>query len=196
MTDDAFVETSDDTPRSRSRKISLPLMEDGSIDWDNASDKHKKSFIEAIKADPNGILQNINEEASAPPPESGIADATVIVAANAILGIEAVGFSTIGARFVPILKNLHPVVAIQACTVTAEEMAPVMPECKEILKDLLPPDVLKYQKFAVVAEHMAKLSIIKFKACMDLAMEIEKAKQNPAYGRPNGHAGVTIDAQP
>lgn len=191
---DAFQESTDE-PIIRSKKLSLPITEEGSIDWENASEKHKKIFIQAIKADPNGILQNIQEEASSPAPDSGIADATVLVAANAILGIEAIGFTTIGTRFAPVLSNLHPVVAIQACTVTAEEMAPVMPECKEILKDLLPPDVLKYQKFAVVAEHMAKLSMVKFKACVDLAMEIEKRKNNPAYNKVNGHAPTTIDAQ-
>lgn len=196
MTQDAFQESSDDdTPRARSRKLTLPILEDGSIDWDSASDKHKKSFIEAIKADPNGILQNIQEEASAPAADSGIADATVVAAANVILSIEAIGFTTIGAKVVPVLKHLHPLVAIQACTVTQEEMAPVMPACKRIIAEYMPPEIMKYQDFVVVAEHLMKLSAVKFKACVDLAMEIEHRKNNPAYNKVNGHAPVTIDAQ-
>lgn len=194
----AFVEPeSSDEPMVRGKRVSLPLTEDGSIDWDAASDKHKKLFIQAIKADANGILQNIQEEATGTPAkESGIADATVVAAANIIFGVEAVAFTTIGARAVPILGNLHPIVAIQACMVTEEEMAPVMEPAKRILKDLLPPEVLEYQDWAIVGEHVMKLSAAKFKACVDLAMEIERAKQAGSQTRHGSNGGVVIDAEP
>lgn len=195
MTDEAFVESIDE-PIIRGKRVSIPLADDGSFDWDNASDKHKKLFIQAIKADPQGILQNIQEEAAEPSAESGIADATVVAAANVILAVEAVGFTTIGARAVPVLKNLHPIVAIKACSVTEEEMKPVMPAAKRIIARYIPPDVMKYQDFVVVGEHLMKLSAIKFKACVDLAMEIERVKQAgqpTSYTTPNGPNGKTIE---
>lgn len=195
MTETAFVESPDDeSPRIKAKRITLPISEDGSIDWDNASDKHKKIFIEAIKSDPNGILQNIKEEA-AEPSGPAIADASVVAAANLILSVEAIGFTTIGARAVPVLHNLHPLVAIKACTVTAEEMEPVMEPAKRILAELIPPEVMKYQDWVVVGEHLLKLSAIKFKACVDLAMEIERVKQagSPRTGH-GSNGGIVIDA--
>lgn len=198
MIEEAFVEPgSNEDTVVRGKRVSLPLTEDGSIDWDAASEKHKKLFIQAIKADANGILQNIQEEASgAPAKESGIADATVVAAANVIFGIEAVAFTTIGARAMPILKNVHPIVAVQACMVTEEEMAPVMEPAKRILKDLLPPEVLEYQDWAVVGQHVMKLSAAKFKMLVDLGMEIERAKQAGSQTRHGSNGGVIIDAEP
>jgi hypothetical protein len=190
----AFVESTDE-PIVRGKKLSLPLTEDGSIDWDSASDKHKKLFIQAIKSDPNGILQNIQEEATDAPAGSGIADATVVALTNVLFVVEAIGITTLGPKAAPVLANLHPVVAIKACTVTEEEMKPVMPAAKRIIADLLPPEYLEYQDWAIVGEHLVKLSAAKFKACIDLAMEIEQRKQNPSYNKVNG-SGVVIDAEP
>jgi hypothetical protein len=199
MTDEAFVESTEEPTRVSGKKFSLPLTEDGSIDWDNASDKHKRLFIQAIKSDPNGILQNIQEEAGAAPADTGIADATVVAAANAILAVEAIGFTTIGPRFAPVLKNLHPVVAISACTVTEEEMQPVMPAAKRIIAEYMPPELGKYQDLIVVGQHLLKLSAAKFKHCIDLAMEIERVKasgqsSHVAAGPQNGKA-TTIESE-
>lgn len=179
MAESAFIESgaAEDEPRSRSRNLRLPINEDGTIDWESAQDKHKKAFIEAIKNDPNGILQNIQEEAT----EGGVsgpqvADATVVALANAVFMVEGAAFATIGPKVAPVLKHLHPVVAIKACMVTQEEMEPVMEPAKRLVARYMPPQFLEYQDFAVVGEHLIKLSAAKFKACIDLAMEIEQMK--------------------
>jgi hypothetical protein len=200
--DDAFVETAD-TPTRKVRSIKLPVNEDGSINWTDASDKHKQTFIDAIKADPNGILQNIQEEAGQQPVDSGsdnptgIADASVLAAANGLMIAEALLIAGFGHKIAPPLKSLHPVVAIKACAVTMEEMQPVMPECKRIMKRYIPTEYLgqEYQDIAIVGQHLIKLSMAKFKACVDLAMEIEKMKAGAA-NKPNGRANVVIDAEP
>lgn len=198
--DTAFVESNSE-PRTRSvRNIKLPTNQDGSIDWDACSDKHKQAFIDAIKADPNGILQNIQEEAgssSATSPDAepeGIADATVLAAVNAVMIIEAIGITTIGPRFAPPLKNLHPVVAIKACSISMEEIQPVMPACKRIIKRYVPSEYLgqEYQDLAIVGEHLLKMSAQKFKTCVEIAMEIERMKAGSA-NKPNGR--VVIDAE-
>ena len=196
---EAFVENNSQETRSRSvRNIKLPTNEDGSIDWEACSDKHKQAFIDAIKADPNGILQNIQEEAGQQPSEepSGIADASVLAAANGIMIAEALLISTFGHKIAPPLKSLHPVVAIKACSVTMEDMQPVMPECKRIMKRYIPTEYLgaEYQDLAIVGQHLIKLSMAKFKACVDLAIEIERVKQSGGQSKPNGR--VIIDAGP
>ena len=91
--EEAFVEGSE-IPKRTVKNIRLPINEAGQIDWDSASDKHKQAFIDAIKADPNGILQNIQEEAGQQPSAesadpTGVADATVLAGANAIMIAEA-----------------------------------------------------------------------------------------------------------
>lgn len=180
MADTAFVESGaeEDVPRGRTRSLKLPMTDEGLIDWDSAQDKHKKAFIEAIKNDPNGILANIQEEAGGEGGVAGpqVADATVVALANAVFIVEGVAFSTIGAKAVPVLKHLNPIVAIKACTVTQEEMEPVMEPAKRLIARYMPPSFLEYQDFAVVGEHLIKLSAAKFKACIELAMEIEKMK--------------------
>lgn len=195
---DAFVE-SGSSDRTRSvRNIKLPTNEDGSINWEACSDKHKQAFIDAIKADPNGILENIKEEAgqtSSPDSEpEGIADATVLAAVNAVMIVEAVGITTIGPRFAPPLKNLHPIVAIKACSVSMEDIQPVMPAAKRIIKRYVPTEYLgqEYQDIAIVGEHLLKLSVEKFKSCVELAMEIERMKAGAVH-KPNGR--VIIDAE-
>lgn len=172
MPDDAFVESQDE-PRRSPRKLTLPLMADGSIDWDNALDKHKESFIEAIKADPNGILQNIREEAGAAAevPE-GIADTTVLAAANLVMVVEAIALSVFpGPRVVPQLQHLHPVIAIKACSVSMEDITPILEPGKRLIKEFVPEKFLdqKWQDVAVCAEHLAKVGAIKFQACLKLS---------------------------
>lgn len=202
--DDAFVETNNEsTTRARSsRSLKLQLKDDGSIDWESTSEKHTQAFIEAIKVDPNGILQNIREEAGVSGDSegseepSGIADATVLAATNALMVVEAVAITTLGAKAVPVLKSLHPVVAIKACSVTQEEMAPVMPAAKRIMKRYIPADYLsaEYQDLAIVGEHLLKLSGEKFKACIALAQEIERLKREGEVIPPNGR-GSRVDIQ-
>lgn len=198
--EDAFIETNPEERSTRSVKsIKLPLLENGSIDWENTSEKHTKAFIAAIKADANGILQNIKEEAGTATPDDepeGIAGASVVAAANAVMVVEALGITALGSKFVPALKNLHPVVAIKACSVTLEEMQPVMPACKRILKRYVPMEYLgqEYQDLTIVGEHLLKLSAAKFKACVDLAMEIEAMKQGTAH-KPNGKVTI-IEGNP
>jgi len=194
MTNDAFVENSEEEYVSSIKNLRLPVNPDGTIDWESASQKHKDAFLHAIKTDPNGILQNIQEEAGESVTDSGgeIADSTVVALANAIFIVEGVAFATIGKRIVPVLSNLHPFVAIKACTVTREDMEPVMEPAKRIVARLTPSKWLQYQDFAVVGEHLLKLSAEKFKACIDLAQKIEQMK-NGISRKPNG--GVVIDAQ-
>lgn len=197
MADDAFVES--DNPRRASKKLSLPLMEDGSIDWDNASDKHKSLFIDAIKADPNGILQNIREEAGNSGVEvpGKIADTTVLAAANLVMVAEAIAVSVFpGPRMVPVLQNLHPVVAIRACAVSMEDIKPILEPGKRLIEEFIPEKYLdqKWQDLAMCAEHLAKVGAVKFKACIDMAMEIEKMKQH-GYQTANGTNGKVVDAQ-
>ena len=193
MTDEAFVESSDESERPRPVKsLKLAMNEDGSIDWTNTSQKHTKLFISAIKADPNGILENIKEEAgqvSDPDAEpSGIADASVVAAANAVMMVEALGVTTIAPKFVPVLKNLHPVVAIKACSVSLDEMKPVLPACKRIMKRYVPIEYLgqEWQDIAIVGEHLLKVGAAKFKMCVDLAIEIERIKREGEVIPPNG----------
>lgn len=200
-TQDAFVESNSEVRTRSVKSIKLPLKDDGSIDWESTSEKHTQAFIDAIKADPNGILQNIQEEAgqsgvgTADAEPSGIADATVLAAANALMVVEAVGVCGIGPKFAPVLKNLHPLVAIKACSVSLEDIKPVMPACKRIIKRYVPIEYLgaEYQDLAIVGEHLLKLSAEKFKACIDLAKEIENMKAGSA-NKPNGR--VIIDAEP
>jgi hypothetical protein len=77
-----------------------------------------------------------------------------------------------------------------------EDMKPVMPECKRIMKRYIPTEYLgqEYQDIAIVGQHLMKLSMAKFKACVDLAMEIEKMKNAQSPSKPNGR--VVIDAEP
>ena len=191
----AFVETDSVRPKIP-KAIKLAMREDGTIDWENTSQKHTKAFLSAVENDPNGILDNIKEQAGQkvnPDAEpTGIADATVLTLTNAVMVVEAVGITSIGTRFVPVLKNLHPVVAIKACTVSLEELKPVMPAAKRIIKRYIPSEYLgqEYQDIAIVGEHLLKLSAQKFKACVDLAMEIERMKASG--GKANGHA-TTIE---
>lgn len=195
MADDAFVETSG--TKKSARSIKLPLTEEGVIDWDLATDKNKEAFIDAIKNDANGILQNIKEEAgqtsTSDDEPSGIANATVVAATNLVMATEALGVSMIGPKFVPVLKNLHPVVALKACSVTEKEMEPVMPAAKRIVERYIPSKYLgqEYQDLAIVGEHLLKLSTQKFKDCVKLAIEIENLK-NTQSSAANGK-GVTIE---
>ena len=194
---DAFQEVS--TPRNKPPKaIKLPLKEDGSIDWESTSSKHTQAFIDAIKVDPNGILDNIKEEAgqTASGESTGIADATVLAATNLIMISEALLITSLGSKWAPPLKNLHPIVAIKACTVSLDEMQPVMPECKRIIKRYVPMEYLsqEYQDIAIVAKHLIGLSVQKFKDCVDLAVKIEAMKNAPQPSKANGR--VIIDAEP
>lgn len=201
-TEDAFVENSE--PRSRSPKsIKLPLTDAGVIDWENTSEKHTKAFISAIKADPNGILDNIREEAGAssenPDEEpTGIADASVLTATNVIMVLEAIGITLIGPKFAPVLKKLHPVVAIKACTVSMEEIKPIMPAAKRIMKRYIPVKYLgqEYQDIAICAEHLLKLSGEKFKSCIELAIAIQNVESKNYNDSKSNARGVTIDGQP
>lgn len=188
----AFIESGEEEPRSRTRNIRLPMNDDGTIDWESAQDKHKKAFIQAIQSDPSGILQNIQEEANAEVTGPQVADATVVALANVFFIAEGIVFSIVGSKIVPQFKHLHPVVAIKACTVTAEEMEPVMEPSKRLIARYMPPQFLEYQDFAVVGEHLLKLSTQKFKACLELAMEIEKMKAAGAPERANGHAAANV----
>ena len=198
---DAFVESNSESRARSVKSIKLPLKEDGSINWESTSEKHTQAFIDAIKADPNGILQNIQEEAgqsSSGTPDaepSGIADASVLAAVNAVMVVEAIGVCGIGPKFAPVLKNLHPLVAIKACSVSLEDIKPVMPACKRIIKRYVPSEYLgqEYQDLAIVGEHLLKLSSQKFKDCIDLAMKIEEMKNGSSAGKPNGR--VIIDAE-
>ena len=189
---DAFVESGNEpTRKSSARSLKLNLKEDGSIDWESTSEKHTRSFIEAIKVDPNGILDNIKEEAGTSLPDDepdGIADATVLATVNAVMVVEALGVVTLGAKFAPVLKNLHPIVAIKACAVSADEIEPIMPACKRIIKRYVPLEYLgaEYQDLAIVGEHLIKLSAAKFKACIDLAVEIERITREGQIIPPNG----------
>lgn len=203
--DAAFVEArAPETPKNL-RSIKLSLNTDGSIDWTKTPEKHTKAFIEAIKIDPNGILDNIREEAgvvSSPDEEPiGIADATVLAATNAVMAVEAIGITTIGPKFAPVLKNLHPIVAIKACSVSEDELKPVMPACKRIIKRYIPTEYLgqEYQDLAIVGQHLLKLSAEKFKACVELAVEIERVKNSGGQTqRTNGRYGpnVVIESEP
>lgn len=196
--DDAFVESGSSDTRTRSvRNIKLPTNSDGSIDWDACSDKHKQAFIDAIKADPNGILDNIKEEAGQSQTEpDGIADATVLAAVNAVMVVEAVGIVGIGSRFAPPLKSLHPVIAIKACSVSMDDLQPVMPVCKRVIKRYIPSDYIgqEYQDLAILGEFLVKTTIKNFKACVDLAMEIQRMQAGAAPSKPNGR--VVIDGDP
>lgn len=191
MSDTAFVENQEEVPAVYVKNLKLPMNEDGTIDWDSAPDKHKKAFIQAIQNDPSGILANIQEEAAGDSAEGAVADSTVLALANAIFIVEAIGFSTIGAKFHPALKHLHPIVAIKACTVTLAEMEPVMEPAKRIVHRYMPPNLLQYQDIIVVGEYLARLSAIKFRQCVELGMEIEKLKAS-GTGKVNGHAAGTV----
>lgn len=193
----AFVESGEEEPRTRTRNLRLPINDDGSIDWETATDKHKKAFIEAIKSDPSGILQNIQEEAEGAVAGPMVADATVVALANVFFIAEGLVFSTVGRKVVPQFQHLHPVVAIKACCVTQEEMEPVMEPAKRLVARYMPPQFLEYQDIAVVGEHLLKLSTEKFKACLELAMQIEQMKAS-ALGTPeraNGHAQNVVVGQ-
>lgn len=198
MADDAFVESQESTPRKSSKSMKLNLKEDGSIDWESTPDKHTQAFIKAVEVDPNGILDNIKEQAGTSTPDdepSGIADATVLTATNLVMVVEALGISTIGTKFAPVLKNLHPVVAIKACAVSMEELKPVMPAAKRVIKRYIPSEYLgqEYQDLTILGEHLVKLSVAKFKACIDLAIEIEKMKAGES-SKPNGRVTI-IDGE-
>lgn len=199
MADEAFTESQETETRKYPKSIKLSLKDDGSIDWDSTSDKHTKAFIKAVEVDPNGILDNIKEQAGTSKPDdepSGIADASVLTAANLVMSVEAIGVSMIGPKFVPVLSNLHPVVALKACSVSMEELKPVMPAAKRIMKRYIPVEYLgqEYQDLAIVGEHLLKLSTAKFKACIDLAMEIEKMKVGQSKSGPNGKVTI-IDGE-
>lgn len=202
MADRAFEESADSSEsvsRKSPKAIKLNLKEDGSIDWDTTSDKHTSAFIHAVEVDPNGILDNIKEQAGTSSPDdepSGIADATVLTTVNLVMAVEALCISGVGPKFAPPLKNLHPVVAIKACAVSMEELKPVMPAAKRVLKRYVPVEYLgqEYQDLAIVGEHLLKLSVAKFKACVDLAIEIEKMKMGQTKTGPNGRVEI-IDGE-
>lgn len=196
MADDersAFVESGaeEEAPR-HVKNLRLPINPDGTIDWDSATDKHKKAFIEAIKSDPSGILQNIQEEAGGEVSGPEIADSTVVALANAIFIVEGIAYAKIGPKIVPVLSNLHVFVAIKACMVTREEMEPIMEPCKRIIARYTPAEYLQYQDWAVIGEHLIRLSAAKFHACIELAQKIEQMKNGATPSRVNG--GVVIEA--
>jgi hypothetical protein len=200
MADDreAFVESGEEQVVRRAKNLRLPLDEDGNIDWNNAADKQKKAFIEAIKNDPAGILQNIQEEAAGAPSGPQVADATVLTCVNILMTVEALGVSVFpGPKMAPVLHHLPAIVAIKACTVSMEELQPVMEPAKRIVAEFMPPQLLLYQDFVVVGEHLLKLSAAKFRACLELAMEIEKMKmqQLGSPDRANGHAANVVAGQ-
>ena len=110
--------------------------------------------------------------------------------------VEAISISLFGKRFIPVLSNLHPVVAIKACTVSMDEVKPILPAAKRIINRYVPTKYLgqEYQDIAIVGEHLIKLGAAKLKSCVDLAMEIERMKQGKTE-RVNGRANVTIEGQ-
>lgn len=199
MSDDAFIE-SQETSRRSTRSIKLPLKENGAIDWENASEKNTAAFVEAIKVDPNGILQNIQEEAGATVTSEteGLSDATVVAAANLVMVIEAIALSVFPVpRFFPVLHNLAPIVAVKACAVSRKELEPIMEPSKRLIQKYIPDKYLSqdWQDIAVIAEHLGKISGEKFAACLKLANEIERMKQSGGTANgPNGR--VVIDAEP
>jgi hypothetical protein len=201
MTDDtAFVEqdttTAEPSYKGRPLKsIKLAMNEDGTINWDGMSERHIDAFIDAIKKDPKGILDNIKEEASQSPDEepTGIADATVLTCVNLIMVIEAIGMTTLGPRYVPVLRNLHPAVAVKACAVEMDQIKPIMAPAKRIIKRYVPLDYLsqEYQDIFIVGEHIIGMGITKFKDCVALAKEIENQRSTPTQ-RTNGKV---VDAE-
>lgn len=195
MPDDAFQESGESPARKSSKSLKLLLNTDGSIDWESSLDKHKEAFIKAIEVDPNGILQNIQEQAgeqpSAPTNPTGIADSTVLAAANLLMVGEALLFTTIGAKLAPPLAFVHPVVGIKACAVSMDDIQPIIEPGKRIIKRYVPDKYLtaEFQDIAVCAEHLAKLSVAKFKACVELGVEIQK-RITTAQTKPNGAQAV------
>lgn len=190
MPEDAFQESTEPR-RSTSKSLKLQLNEDGSIDWESTSEKHTQAFIEAIKVDANGILQNIREEAGqsgALENNSSIADATVVAAINMVMVVEAIGITTIGPKFAPPLRNLHPIVAIKACAVSQEELQPIMEPSKRLIEKYVPTKYLTQdaQDIALIGQHLIKLSAEKFKVCIELAQEIERMKTEGEVIPPNG----------
>ena len=195
---DAFQESSQETTAVRSAKsLKLALNTDGSIDWESSLEKHKEAFIRAIEVDPNGILQNIQEQAGETPSTNptGIADSTVLGFVNLIMVGEAILYSTVGAKLATPLKFVHPVVAIKACAVSMKDIEPIMEPGKRIIKRYVPDKYLtqEFQDIAVCAEELAKLSIAKFKACVELGVEIQHRLMSPNNqstneAPPNGHA--------
>ena len=204
QTESAFVESTPTTEEGSYRgrplkNIKLAMTEDGVIDWESTSPRHTDAFINAIKNDPNGILKNIQEEAGKESSEaedigSGISDGVVLTCMNVVMITEAVLFSTVGQRFAPVLKNLHPVVAIKACAVEMDDIKPILPAAKRMIKRYVPMEYLdqEYQDIFIVAEHLVALSAVKFKQCIELAQQIEQLKYSAA-NKPNGQASV-VDA--
>jgi hypothetical protein len=68
-----------------------------------------------------------------------------------------------------------------------------MEPSKRLIARYMPPQFLEYQDFAVVGEHLLKLSTEKFKACLELAIQIENMKASgPAPEKANGHAANVV----
>ena len=173
---DAFIEANsnanDGQPTPRAHTIRLPLNEDGTIQWDNVKDSQKELFAKSVSSDATALemigLADEKKEGSE------IADTTVLATANAIMAIEAVGVCTLGRRMAPILQELPIPVAVKACSISMEELQPIMEPSKRLIAKYTPAEWLQHQDLVTVVEHLGKIGAQRFADCLKLASEIHQ----------------------
>jgi hypothetical protein len=169
---EAFVEQpQEENDAVQPSQLTLHLAEDGTIDW-TASDQ--SAFIHTITND-STTLEIIGAAVEDQGPT--VADATVLAAVNTIMGVEAIAISTLGPRVAPVLKEVKLPVALKACLVTKEEIEPILEPAKRIIVKYTPAAWLEYQDFAVVLEHIGKLSGEKFAQCIALGVAIQNQRK-------------------
>jgi hypothetical protein len=99
-----------DETAGRSSRISLPLLDDGTVDWDHVRPSTMEKFAVIVKTDKN--VRDTYEEAFGPPPggESpfgGITEENVATGLDLVCNINALVFRVAAARFVknPFVKD-------------------------------------------------------------------------------------------
>ncbi len=70
----AFVENDAAVEPRRNKRLTLPLTEDGRIDWDRARQSSKEAFVEAVRNDPSTL--DAMELQARPPSQDGVPQIT------------------------------------------------------------------------------------------------------------------------
>lgn len=153
----------------KSSRVSIKLTGDGRIDWSSMRDKTRDQLQDALKREPRSPIGVPDD----------IADATVLACVNAVMVVEAVGISTLGPRIAPILSEIKLPVAIKACTVNLDEIRPILPAGKRLIKKYTPAQYLEHQDIVVVVEHLGKVAAARFAQCIALAAQLRMQASKP-----------------
>jgi hypothetical protein len=96
----------------RVARLSLPLTDDGQVDWDRVRTSTKEKFLDVLRTDPE-VRASYNEvhgiDADAPSLGDGLTEENVAAGLDIIANVNALVFRVAAARFVkhPLLRDQH-----------------------------------------------------------------------------------------